>query len=207
IGSPTELPILTLPGESMAIATEEIRADDLSEPARAPLHIIVCVKQVPEVAELTFDHQKRTVVRDGVKNVLNPFDRRALAEAIRIARIGGGEVTALTMGPPQAKEVLIECLAAGADAAVHLVDKAFAGSDTLATARALAAAIARRRFDLILCGRYSVDAETGQVGPEIAELLDIPHVTGVCKLSFECAPGRLIAERETDDGFETIECE
>src|SRR5262249_56728234 len=101
IGSPTELPILTLPGESMAIATEEIRADDLSEPARAPLHIIVCVKQVPEVAELTFDSEKRTVVRDGVKNVLNPFDRRALAEAIRIARICGGKEAAVSVRAAQ----------------------------------------------------------------------------------------------------------
>src|SRR5215471_2001126 len=178
----------------MAIATEEITSADLVEPARAPMHLIVCVKQVPDVAELTFDHEKRTVVRDGVKNILNPFDRRALAEAIRIVRMNGGDVTAMTMGPPQAREALVECLAAGADKAVHLVDKAFAGSDTLATARALAAAIRGRPFDLIFCGRYSVDAETGQVGPEIAELLDIPHITGVCKLSFECESGWLVAE-------------
>jgi electron transfer flavoprotein alpha subunit len=190
----------------MATAAEEIRSSDLIEPARAPMRLIVCVKQVPDVAELTFDHEKRTVVREGVRNVLNPFDRRALAEAIRIARLNGGEVSAITMGPPQAREALAECLAAGADKAIHLLDDAFAGSDTLATARALAAAISIRPFDLILCGRYSVDAETGQVGPEVAELLDIPHITGVCRLSFECEAGRLIAERETDDGFETIEC-
>lgn len=190
----------------MATATDELNAADLTEPARAPTRLIVCVKQVPDVAELTFDHERRTVVRDGVRNVLNPFDRRALAEAIRIARLNGGEVSAITMGPPQAREALAECLAAGADKAVHLLDNAFAGSDTLATARALAAAISRRPFDLIFCGRYSVDAETGQVGPEVAELLDIPHITGVCRVSFECEAGRLIAERETDDGFETIEC-
>jgi electron transfer flavoprotein alpha subunit len=170
------------------------------------MNIIVCVKQVPDVAELKFDNQRKVLIREGVKNVLNPFDRRAIAEAIRIRSKIGGEVTAMTMGPPQATEALFECLAVGADKAVHLVDRAFAGADTLATARTLVLALKRMPFDLIMCGRHSVDAETGQVGPEIAELLGIPHVTGVSSLSFDCEPGFLIAERETDEGFETIEC-
>src|SRR5438552_6081431 len=170
------------------------------------MNIIVCVKQVPDVAELKFDDQRKVLIREGVKNVLNPFDRRAIAEAIRIRSKSGGVVTAITMGPPQANEALFECLAVGADKATHLVDKAFAGADTLATARTLALAIKRMPFDLIMCGRHSVDAETGQVGPEIAELLAIPHITGVSNLSFDCEPGFLIAERETDEGFETIEC-
>ncbi len=171
------------------------------------MNVIVCVKQVPDVADLKFDNQRKVLIREGVKNVLNPFDRRAIAEAIRIRSKSGGEVTAITMGPPQAIEALFECLAVGADKAAHLQDRAFAGADTLATARTLALAIKRMPFDLILCGRHSVDAETGQVGPEIAELLGIPHVTGVSNLSFDCAPGFLIAERETDEGFETIECQ
>jgi electron transfer flavoprotein alpha subunit len=112
----------------------------------------------------------------------------------------------MTMGPPQAKDVLLECFFVGADRAVHLVDRAFAGADTLATARALALAIKQAPYDLIICGKHSVDAETGQVGPEVAELLDIPHVTGVFRLSFDCPPGYFIAERETDEGFETIQC-
>ena len=170
------------------------------------MNIIVCVKQVPDVAELKFDNQRKVLIREGVRNVLNPFDRRAIAEAIRIRSKSGGEVTAMTMGPPQANEALFECLAVGADKAVHLVDRAFAGADTLATARTLALAIKRMPFDLVLCGRHSVDAETGQVGPEIAELLGLPHVTGVSNLSFDCEPGFLIAERETDEGFETIQC-
>ncbi|MGH9900811.1 MAG: FAD-binding protein [Pyrinomonadaceae bacterium] len=170
------------------------------------MNIVVCVKQIPDVAEMKFDPERKVLIREGVRNVLNPFDRRAIAEAVKLKAGGGGEVTAITMGPPQAREALYECLAAGADRAVHLLDRAFAGADTLATARALAAAIRRMPFDLILCGKYSVDAETGQVGPEVAELLDIPHVTGVCGLRFD-HPGRLIAERETDEGFDTVECQ
>ncbi len=178
-----------------------------SEPAGRPYHIVVCVKQIPDVAEMQFDPVKKVLVREGVKNVLNPFDRRAIAAAVKLRADNGGHITAITMGPPQAKEALYECLAAGADRALHLLDQAFAGADTLATARALAAVIKRRPFDLIFCGKYSVDAETGQVGPEVAELLDIPHVTGVSSLSLEENGRYLIAQRETDEGFETIRCE
>src|SRR5262249_8750403 len=134
-------------------------------------------------------------------------DRRALAEAIRLRDLDGGEVVVLTMGPPQAREALIECLAAGADRAIHLVDRAFAGSDTLATARALALALRHESYDIIFCGKYSVEAETGQVGPELAEMLDLPQVTGVTRLEPSEDRKRITVERETDDGFETIECE
>lgn len=171
------------------------------------MKIAVCIKQVPEVAEIRFDPETNTIVREGVSNVVNPFDRRALAEAIRLRDLDGGEVVVITMGPPQAREALIECLAAGADRAIHLVDKAFAGSDTLATARALAIALRREECDLIFCGKYSVDAETGQVGPELAEMLDWPQVTGVTKLELSDNRRTLTGERETDDGFETIECD
>lgn len=171
------------------------------------MKIAVCIKQVPEVAEIRFDPETNTLVREGVPNVVNPFDRRALAEAIRLRDLDGGEVLVITMGPPQAREALIECLAAGADRATHLVDKAFAGADTLATARALALALRREDCDLIFCGKYSVDAETGQVGPELAEMLDWPQVTGVTKLALSDNRNTLTAERETDDGFETIECD
>jgi electron transfer flavoprotein alpha subunit len=171
------------------------------------MKIAVCIKQVPEVAEIRFNPETNTIVREGVPNVVNPFDRRALAEAIRLRDLDGGEVVVVTMGPPQAREALIECLAAGADRAIHLVDKAFAGSDTLATARALALALRREQFDIIFCGKYSVDAETGQVGPELAEMLDWPQVTGVTKLDLSYDRKALTAERETDDGFETIECD
>jgi electron transfer flavoprotein alpha subunit len=171
------------------------------------MRIIVCIKQVPEVAGIRFDPETKTIVREGVPNSVNPFDRRALAEAIRLRDLCGGEVVVLTMGPPQAREALVECLGAGADRAIHLVDEAFAGSDTLATARALAFAVRREHYDIIFCGKYSVDAETGQVGPELAEMLDLPQVTGATELEFSEDRKKLTVERETDDGFETIECD
>jgi electron transfer flavoprotein alpha subunit len=171
------------------------------------MRTIVCIKQVPEVADIRFDAETKSIVREGVPNVVNPFDRRALAEAIRLREKFGGEVVVVTMGPAQARDALIECLGAGADRALHLLDRAFAGSDTLATARTLALALAREKFDLILCGKYSVDAETGQVGPELAEILDIPHVTGATKLEISEDLRVATVERETDDGFETLEVE
>lgn len=169
------------------------------------MRTIVCIKQVPEVADIRFDSETKTIIREGVPTVVNPFDRRALAEAIRLREKFGGEVVVITMGPAQARDALVECLGAGADRALHLLDRAFAGSDTLATARTLALALAREKFDLIFCGKYSVDAETGQVGPELAEILDIPHVTGATKLEISEDSRVATVERETDNGFETLE--
>lgn len=166
------------------------------------MRALVFIKQVPEVAEVKFDLVTRRIVRQGVPNVVNPFDRRALTEAIRLRDAAGGDVVAVTMGPPQAREALLDALVMGSDRAVHLLDPAFAGADTLATARTLAAAARRLGFDLIFCGKYTVDAETGQIGPELAELLDVPHVTGVTQLELH---GRSFeATRETDEGFEVL---
>lgn len=169
------------------------------------MNIVVLIKQVPVVSQLKFDAEKKTVVRDGVPNTISSFDTLALAEALRLRQDHGGQVTALTMGPPQAREALVQCLAMGADRAVHLVDRAFAGADTLATARALALAIQRQPFDLVFAGRYSVDAETGQVGPEVAEFLDLPQVTGVRRLQVLQDGQTLLATREMDDGEEVVE--
>src|SRR5207249_6836365 len=113
-------------------------------------------------------------------------------------------VVALSMGPPGARDGLVECLALGADRALHLLDPLLAGSDTLATARALAAVLAREKPDLVLFGRASTDAETGQVGPEVAEMLDLPQVTGARRLELDPAARTFVAERETDEGFETV---
>ncbi|MGH7856598.1 MAG: FAD-binding protein [Candidatus Binatia bacterium] len=167
---------------------------------------VVLVKQVPDVSQMEFDPKTRTLRREGVRLEVSSFDVRALLRAVELRGECGGEVVAMTMGPPQAREALIHCLALGADRAVHLVDRAFAGSDTLATARALALAIRREGFDLVLCGKVSVDAETGQVGPEVAELLDCVQVTSVRSLTVDPRRRRLRAERETEGGFETIEC-
>ena len=154
------------------------------------MKIAVCIKQVPVVSMLKFDNETRRVVREGVPNEVNPYDVLALSLAARLkeehgaASTGSGqvEVVALTMGPPQASDALVQALAMGADRAVHLNDRAFAGSDTLATSRALALALEREQPDLVICGRNSTDAETGQVGPEIAEILGVPQITAVSKL-------------------------
>lgn len=167
---------------------------------------IVCIKQVPAVSELKFDAAKRTLIREGVHNEINPFDRHALTFAADLKTRLGGEVVVLTMGPPQARDALTEALAIGADRAVHLLDKAFAGSDTLATSRALSLAIKReQRFDLVICGKYSVDAETGHVGPEVAEFLGIPHVSGATKVELSESVDRATVDAETDYGFQRIE--
>jgi electron transfer flavoprotein alpha subunit len=176
------------------------------------VRIVVCVKQVPEVAELGFDPETKRLKRDGVPLQINPFDRRAVLEAIRLKEEVDGSVTVLSMGPPQTADALRECLSLGVDRAVHLCDRAFAGADTLATARALARALERVGCDVVLAGRFTIDSETGQVGPEIAALLDFPLVGGVRRLTLtpanDATGERWIAraECERDDGFVDVEC-
>ena len=167
----------------------------------------VLIKQVPDVSEMQFDPETRRLRREGVRLEVSSFDVRALLCALELRAKTPGEVIVLTMGPPQAREALVHCLALGADRGVHLVDPSFAGSDTLATARALALALRREGFDLVLCGKASVDAETGQVGPEVAELLDLPQITSVCRLMLDGGRRRLKSERETDRGFDAVECQ
>lgn len=170
------------------------------------MKIVVCIKQVPRVEELRFDSEKKTLIREGVHNEINPFDRRALTLAATLTTKYSGETVVMTMGPPQAKEALLEAMAMGADRSLHLLDRAFAGSDTLATARALAAAIRREMpIDLVLCGKYSVDAETGHIGPEVAALLDLPHVSGAIRVELGTAPDLVVVEAETDYGIQRIE--
>jgi electron transfer flavoprotein alpha subunit len=166
------------------------------------LKIAVCIKQIPLVEEANFDAATRTIKRDG-PNVISAFDLRAISLAVELKNRHGAETTVVTMGPPQARDALVDALAMGMDRAVHLEDRAFAGADTLATARALALWLARGNFDLIVLGKYSLDAETGQVGPEIAQLIGAAQITGARKLEID---GRTIrAERESDEGFEEIE--
>ena len=171
------------------------------------MKIVVLVKQVPVVSAMRFDSASRRLQRDGVPSEVSSFDVRALVRAVELKQTPADEVVVVTMGPPDARASLVHCLALGADRALHLVDPAFAGADTLATARTLAAALRREGFDLILAGRNSVDAETGQVGPEVAELLDVVQVTGAHRVELDRATKRLQAERETDDGYETVETE
>lgn len=169
------------------------------------MKIIVCIKQVPYIDQLKFDTVARRVIREGVESEINPFDKRAITKAVDLKKQFGGEVSVVTMGPPQAKDALAEALAMGADRAVHLLGREFAGADTLATARTLALACQKIGFDLIFCGRYSTDAETAQVPPMLAEFLDLPQISGVTQLEVTQDAKRLTATRELDDGFETLE--
>jgi electron transfer flavoprotein alpha subunit len=166
------------------------------------LKIAVCVKQVPLIEDVNFDFEHKTIKRDG-PNVISAFDLRAIALAVDLKEKHGADTTVVTMGPPQAREALAEALAMGLDRGVHLEDRGFAGADTLATARALAAWLKPRSFDLLLLGKYSLDADTGQVGPEVAELLDLAQLTSVRKL--DIADRTLKVERETDEGFDEVE--
>jgi electron transfer flavoprotein beta subunit len=170
------------------------------------MKIIVCIKQVPYVDQLKFDTVTKRLIREGVESEINPFDKRALTQAINLKKQFGGETIVVTMGPPQAKDALVEALAMGADRAVHLLGREFAGADTLATARALALVCKKIGFDLILCGKYSTDAETAQVPPMLAEFLDLPQISAVTKLEIAEDGKCLTATRELDDGFETVEC-
>lgn len=165
------------------------------------MKIVVCIKQVPYIDHLKFDHDTKRVIREGVESEINPFDKRALTHAIQLKQQLGAETIAVTMGPPQASDALREALAMGVDRAVHLLGREFAGADTLATARALAAVIKQLGFDLVLCGKYATDAETAQVPPMLAELLDIPQITGATRIDWDGTT--FLATRETDDGFET----
>ena len=171
------------------------------------MKVVICIKQVPDVSELKFDREKKTLIREGVPNFTNPYDRTAIVEAVRLTKAHGGETVAVTMGPPQAREALVEALALGCGRAVHIVDRAFAGSDTLATARALSLFLRNEGFDLVFCGQYSIDAETGQVGPEVAEILNIPHVAAVTKVEVAEGGREFRVTRETDEGIEVIACE
>jgi electron transfer flavoprotein alpha subunit len=162
------------------------------------MKIICLVKQVPAIGAIEFDEEAKTLKREGVPLELNVFD----GYAIRHAAALGDEVVAMTMGPPQAEEALRECLALGADRAIHLSDKVFAVADTLGTSRTLALAIRKEGADLVLCGRKTTDSETWQVPPEVAAFLDWPHLTSVVAIE----PG-LRVTRETDDGEEVYEVE
>lgn len=166
------------------------------------LRILVFIKQVPDVGEMHFSENK-TLVREGVKNIINPYDRRAISEAIRQRENSGGDVIVATMGPRQAREALAEALVMGANRAIHIQDRRLAGSDTLVTAKVLAVAALKIGFDLIFAGQHSTDSETGQVPPSLAEILQIPCAAAVTKLEY--AEKNLTATCETDDGMMELE--
>ena len=168
------------------------------------MDIIVCIKQVPDTTDVKIDPQTNTLIRDGLRSIMNPFDAFAVEEALRLRDEHGGRVVAITMGPPQARSVLEEAIAMGADDAVFLSHRDYAGGDTLATSYALSQAIKKiGKFDLIVCGKQAIDGDTAQVGPGIAVHLRIPQVMFVNKVV--AVDGRnMTFERMTEYGYDIV---
>jgi electron transfer flavoprotein alpha/beta subunit len=164
------------------------------------MKIVVLVKQVPRPDSIRFDEETKSLQREGVPLELNPFDAAAVKHAVRLRDAAGGEVVAMTMGPPQAEEALRHCLALGADRAIHLSDRVFAVADTLGTSRTLALAIAKEGADLVLAGRKSTDSDTWQVPPETAAFLGRSHLTNVAGLE-PGGDGSVRVTREADEGY------
>jgi len=165
------------------------------------------VPDIAEIAKVKTDPETGTIIREGVPSVVNPFDEFAVEEAVRVKERLEEEVkiTVITMGPPQAEEALRKCLAMGADEAVLLSDREFAGGDTLATGYVLAQGIKKiGNYDMIFCGMQATDGDTAQVGPSIAENLRIPQITYIKKLEVE--KKKVIAHREIEGGEEVIQC-
>lgn len=171
------------------------------------LNILVCIKQVPDVNLVKIDPVTGSLIRQGVPSILNPLDANALEAAVRIKEQYGGTVTCITMGPDMAVEALRECLAAGADKAVLLSDRAFANADTLATSYVIvSAAKLFGEFDLIFCGKESLDGATGQMGSQLAERFGASQVSSMSLIKeVDTAMKTVIAERELEKGIETCE--
>lgn len=168
------------------------------------MHIVVCIKQVPDTADVKIDPKTNTLVREGVQSIINPFDENALEAALAIKDQQGAKVTVVTMGPLQAETILREALARGADEVVLLSDRAFAGSDTWATSYALCQAIkSLEKADLLLFGKQAIDGDTAQVGPGVAEFFGWPVITDVRKI--ELSDSRVKVERSVEIGHEVLE--
>lgn len=170
------------------------------------MDIMVLVKQVPDTTEVKLDPKTGSLIREGLESIINPDDRHALEAAAQLKESLGGKITALSMGPPQALDAVSEAVGMGADEGVLLSDKAFAGADTWATSYTLGKAIeVLGSFDLILCGRQAIDGDTAQIGPQVAEFLQIPHVAYVFEIE-QCKERALIVKRRLEEGFERLQC-
>ena len=169
------------------------------------MNIIVLVKQVPDTAEVKINRETNTLIRDGVPSIINPYDMYAIEEALRLREKHGGTVTAVTMGPPQASEALKEAISLGADEAVLISDRAFAGADTWATSYALSMAIRKIGvYDLVIAGKQAIDGDTAQVGPETADMLGLPFVAYIRKIE-QVEGNKMVAERLMDEGYDVVE--
>ena len=172
------------------------------------IKIVVCIKQVPGTTEIKIDPETNTLIREGIENIINPFDAYAIEEGVRIReRFNDGEVEviALTMGPPQSREILKEAISVGVDSAILLSDRAFAGADTWATSTTLAKAINKiKDCRLIILGKQTLDGDTGQVGPELAQRLNIPFI-GYASSILEISKNKMKVKRLMEDRYETFE--
>lgn len=171
------------------------------------LKILCCVKQVPDVDQMRMDPETGNLVRAGVPAILNPQDANAVAAAVKVKETYGAEITLITMGPPNAEAVLRECLAVGADKAVLITDRAFGNADTLATSYSiLSAANTQDKYDMIFCGRESLDGATGQMGAQLAQRFGMAQVTSALLIKeVDEAAGTVVVDRALDNGVETLE--
>lgn len=167
------------------------------------MDIVVCIKQVPDTTDVKIDPKTGTLIREGVPSIVNPDDKHAVEEALRLKERFGGKVTAISMGPPQADDALREVSAMGVDDLILLSDRAFAGADTWATSYTLGEAVKKIPHDLVICGREAIDGDTAQIGPQMAEHLGLPQITYVKNV--EVGDGKIICERALEDGYEKIE--
>ncbi|MFH1169558.1 MAG: electron transfer flavoprotein subunit beta/FixA family protein [Chloroflexota bacterium] len=172
------------------------------------MHIVCCIKQVPDTAQVKIDPETNTLIRSGVESICNPYDVVAVEAAVRLVEKYGGKVTVITMGPPQAESALRECLAIGAGRAILLSDRAFAGADTLATSYTLSQAIkaisAEEPVDLVICGKQAIDGDTAQTGPGVATRLGYNQFTYVSEV-VSAENGRIVVKREVEGGTEIID--
>ena len=171
------------------------------------LKILCCVKQVPDVDQMRMDPETGNLIRAGVPAILNPQDANALSAALKVKETYGGEITLITMGPPNAEAALRECLAIGADKAVLVTDRAFGNADTLATSYSIRSAAATQdQYDLIFCGKESLDGATGQMGAQLAQRFGMAQVTSTLLIKeINEEAGTAVVERELDEGVETLE--
>lgn len=171
------------------------------------LKILVCVKQVPDVDQMRMDPATGNLIRAGVPAILNPLDANALSAAVKVKETYGAEITLITMGPPNAEAVLRECLAVGADKAILVTDRAFGNADTLATSYSIVSAAKQvDKFDLIFCGKETLDGATGQMGSQLAERFDAAQVTSASLIKeIDLEKNSLVVERELETGIETLE--
>lgn len=174
------------------------------------LHIVACIKQVPDTKIIKMNPKTNTMDRASAPAILNPYDAHAVEEAVRLKQRYGGTVSVLTMGPPPAVKAIRKCIEIGADEGYLITDRAFAGADTLATSYSLTKALEKigktRPIDLVICGKMTIDGDTGQVGPGIARRLDIPPLTSVNKVvEINRQEGYAIIHRKLEDGYEVIQ--